>query len=523
MLSTGRSARPLHPLASLHSTYLATRKAEREAAWLRRSSVWPTEDLRSLDKPSSPRSPAVAPLAPAQLRATYLVHRDRLVLADRISDLAEELHKLSPATMSMDALSVTNRAYHEALDTVAKSRRALARPVLSAWHYDPSPGGLEGCTFQAFWGFEDFERVLVCRSVSPAGLISEQIFLAERLPFANDPRARSIYFSRYDEERGKLVYVQEQVRISDFATTDPSAPPNPRRTERFLYSAPLVKPPAVAPGRVLHPDKAHYVYSGHQSVFFFAGPSPTLRFELAAIGDLCHSERERARKRICLPANLPVQCPCCLEDDYFFVIYAYCGHAQCCTNCMTQYFGLDNRKNASGHRCSMCRAPYPAEFPSKVLDLEQARTSHTLDRDGILRRHAKWDVLTTAVQNHYKGTLPSPSLPEVWDYDVADERERIRVHMGLSTIASAHLWELCTAELVELCAGLREEGLWSLVEAYVGFDGADFFRLEYSPYGRTEAGAYLLESVVERWLRLGQRHRHVAASLQTVSGGPIFF
>ena len=66
---------------------------------------------------------------------------------------------------------------------------------------------------------------------------------------------------------------------------------------------------------------------------------------------------------------------------------------------------------------------------------------------------------------------------------------------------------------MELCADLREEGLWSLVEAYVGFDGPHFFRLEYSPYGRAVSYPYLLEPVVERWLRLGQRHRHVAASL----------
>jgi hypothetical protein len=188
MLSSGHSPRPLHPLASLHSTHLATRKAEREAAWLRRSSVWPTEDLRSVVDPSSPRSPTVALLPPAELRATYLADRNALLIADRISDVAEELHKLAPEVLSMEALSVTNRRYHAALDVVAKSRRALARPLLSAWHYDPSPGALVACSFNEFWAFEDFERVLVCRSVSPAGLISEQVFLAERLPFANDPR-----------------------------------------------------------------------------------------------------------------------------------------------------------------------------------------------------------------------------------------------------------------------------------------------------------------------------------------------
>jgi hypothetical protein len=122
--------------------------------------------------------------------------------------------------------------------------------------------------------------------------------------------------------------------------------------------------------------------------------------------------------------------------------------------------------------------------------MEQARTSHTLDREGILRRHAKWDALTTAVEFHYKGTVAPPSLEEVWDLDVQDQRERIRVHMKLSPTASAQLWALCTTELVELCAGLQEEGgtLWPLVEAYLDFGGAHFFRLDYSPYGRNEGG-----------------------------------
>jgi hypothetical protein len=255
---------------------------------------------------------------------------------------------------------------------------------------------------------------------------------------------------------------------------------------------------------VLCADKVHYVYSGHQSVFFFAGASPALSFELAAINDLAPSERERARKRICLPANLPHQCPVCLETDYFLVCYCFYGHAQCCANCMTDYFGKGNLKSLQGHRCGTCRAPYPPDFPSKALDLEQARTSHTLDRRGILGRHAKWDALTTTLGFLQKGSLLPPSLEEIWDYDVEDHRERIRVHMGLTKVASAILWELCTAELVELCLGLREQGgrLWSLVESYVGFGGPSFFRLSYSAYGREEEeekDASFLESVVSRW------------------------
>ena len=501
MLSTGR----LHPVAPRHKDLLAARKAERAAAWERRSSFWPVEDLRRLEPSATslPRQPFVPP-DPNALRATYVRYRDALLEADRACDLVDELTKLAPDALTAGAMDTITQRYHDALGFVAVNRRALGKPLLSAWHYDPSHGAMDSCTFKDFWAYADFERLLVCRSVSPAGLISEQVFFAERLPFANDPRQRSIYLCHYNEERGKLMFSQQQVSISAYATTDPNAPPNPRRTERFLFSVPLVKPPSVSPGRVLCADKAHYVYSGHQSVCFFAGPSPTLSFELAAIDDLAPSERERARKRICVPAHLPHACPVCLESNHFFVIYAYCGHAQCCTSCMAQYFGPENLKSLQGHRCGQCRAPYPPDFPSKALDLEQARTSHTLDRRGILGRHGKWDALSTTLGFLQKGSLLPPSLEEIWDYDVEDHRERIRVHMGLTKDASAILWELCTAELVELCLGLREQGgrLWSLVETYVGFGGPSFFRLSYSAYGREEEeekDASFLESVVSRW------------------------
>jgi hypothetical protein len=369
---------------------------------------------------------------------------------------------------------------------------------------------MDSCTFKDFWNYADFERLLVCRSVSPSALVSEETFFAERLPFANDPRQRSIYLCHYSEEHGKLIFSQKQVSISAYATTDVDAPANPRRTERFLFSVPLVKPPSISPGRVLCADKAHFVYSGHQSVFFFAGANPSLSFELAAIDDLAPSERERARKRICLPANLPHACPVCLETQHFFVIYSFCGHSQCCTNCMTDYFSSANLKSLQGHRCGQCRAPYPPDFPSKALDLEQARTSHTLDRRGILGRHGKWDALKTTLGFIQKGTLLPPTPEELWDYDVEDNRERIRVHMGLTKLASENLWELCTAELVELCLGLREQGglLWSLVEKYVGWSGPSFFRLSYSAYGREEEkDASFLESVLSRWYSVQEVHR----------------
>jgi hypothetical protein len=152
------------------------------------------------------------------------------------------------------------------------------------------------------------------------------------------------------------------------------------------------------------------------------------------------------------------------------------------------------------------------------LDLEQARTSHTLDRRGILGRHGKWDALSTTLGFLQKGSLLPPSLEEIWDYDVEDHRERIRVHMGLTKVASAILWELCTAELVELCLGLREQGgrLWSLVETYVDFGGASFFRLSYSAYGREEEEKR--PPSWSRWCRAGTRSKKACSSSARLLG-----
>ena len=188
----------LHPLAPRHKDYLAARKAERAIAWERRSCFWPVEDLRLLEPSTAslPRQPFL-PVDPNALRATYLRYRDLLLVADRACDLAEELTKLVPDALAEGAMATLTQRYHDSLGFVAVNRRALAKPLLSAWYYDPAHGAMDSCTFKDFWAYADFERLLVCRSVSPAGIISEATFLAERLPFANDPRQRSIYLCHY--------------------------------------------------------------------------------------------------------------------------------------------------------------------------------------------------------------------------------------------------------------------------------------------------------------------------------------
>ncbi len=72
----------LHPLPPRHKDYLSARKAERAAAWERRSCFWPVEDLRRLEPSATslPRQPFVPP-DPNALRATYLRYRDALLEA----------------------------------------------------------------------------------------------------------------------------------------------------------------------------------------------------------------------------------------------------------------------------------------------------------------------------------------------------------------------------------------------------------------------------------------------------------
>ena len=172
----------LSPISPQLTGLLTTRKAEREAAWLRRSTLWPVEDLRETQDVANTGHPFPAALDPLELRSEYLREREALLSADRVSDLCEELHRLSPDILSDEQTQVALRRYHSALDKVAKARRLLARPILSSWHFDPIPGGMENCTFQQFWAFGDFERLLICRTVSPCGLTSDTAFFAERLP-----------------------------------------------------------------------------------------------------------------------------------------------------------------------------------------------------------------------------------------------------------------------------------------------------------------------------------------------------
>jgi hypothetical protein len=68
------------------------------------------------------------------------------------------------------------------------------------------------------------------------------------------------------------------------------------------------------------------------------------------------------------------------------------------------------------------------------------------------------------------------------------------------------LWALCTAELEHLCVHLRavNGAAWDLVEAYLGFNDADFFRLDYSTYGREHN--YQGDSILQTWVDAVNMH-----------------
>ena len=71
---------------------------------------------------------------------------------------------------------------HAALDKNAKARRLLARTVLTSWTLHPAPGFMTHTPAKDIWELGDFEMVIVCRNVSPAGFISDKVMLAECVP-----------------------------------------------------------------------------------------------------------------------------------------------------------------------------------------------------------------------------------------------------------------------------------------------------------------------------------------------------
>ena len=94
------------------------------------------------------------------------------------------------------------------------------------------------------WALGDFEMVMVCRNVSPAGFISDKVMLAERVPYHPNESQRVIYWTERSVGGQQLVFHQEQIKISDF-----SDEPRPawRGNQLFLFVLPLGKPTSPSP------------------------------------------------------------------------------------------------------------------------------------------------------------------------------------------------------------------------------------------------------------------------------------
>jgi hypothetical protein len=406
--------------------------------------------------------------------------RASLFHEDKVCDLADELHSLCPQIFaSPETIKAELGArYHLALDKNAKARRLLVRTVLTSWTLQPVAGAMAHSSAKDIWALGDFEMVIVCRNVSPAGFISDKIMLAERVPYHPNESQRVIYWAeRSVVGQQQLVFHQDQVKISDF-----SDEPRPawRGNQRFLFVLPLGKPTSPSPRR----DHQAFLYSGHQTSFFLSAAPPSCALELAGLVYLDFADQRIARKKICLPARLPNQCPVCLEDDTVFIVYAFCGHANAGRECMEKVFAVDKLRQLAGHRCCVCRAPFPADFRSAHLELEQALHSYSLDRQRIQRKHSKYDQLRAEVAFLQRGEMGPTSYQEIWDLDIADDEERRRESLGISEAAFRALAALDFAALKRVCACLQQLQApeeWSIVEAYLGWSNpAQFFSVSPS-------------------------------------------
>ena len=107
-------------------------------------------------------------------------------------------------------------------------------------------------------------------------------------------------------------------------------------------------------------------------------------------------------------------------------MYAACGHSICCSQCSDDLFHVDRRRFLASNLCPTCRAVFPAEVPSRLLQLDSARTSYCLDRDLIFRNHRRLDALSTTCAQLYCDEMMVPSLAEVFSLDQQDAADRER-------------------------------------------------------------------------------------------------
>ena len=364
----------------------------------------------------------------------------------------------------------TAHSYNDSLSNCNRSRRALTRNILYPFVCSTWISQFRAVGYKEFWTQGDFESIHIVREIDSEGGITDLVFVMERYLCLS--HERSLYWLRYDDgsidgTTPKYVMVHETKRMT-FAMPADESSPSALVKQILLFVGPRHLP-SIIPSRPLVPTPHTFVYSGHQTEFFFIGLAPTLRREL----DAC---AEPARKRHCVPENFPVFCPICQDAKPYYLVYKGCGHAIACTQCLDDFFHIDRRRFLAAHLCPTCRAVFPADMASRLLQLDAARTSHTLDRDIIFRNHRRLDALSTTCAHLYCDQMMVPSLAELFDLDQQDDVDRQREAQGYSLDSWASITARNFQALKVLCALLFCTPTFRKhVSEYVAYGSASFY------------------------------------------------
>jgi hypothetical protein len=395
----------------------------------------------------------------------------------------------------VDCLEVAATQYNDALAATQRSRRSLTRHILAAYLREPWTHAFRSVTYKEFWASPDYSALHLARTVDSDGCITDLVFLQER--YACGVTERAISWLARDETLGlephitpKHILCMETKRMTFAMPSDPDSPQALVR-QTLLYLGPRCCPtPCTLP---LEPRSDIFHYSGHQRDFFFAGLSMGLRVELR------ETTGEAARKKLCLPAQWPTACAVCQEPRQFYVVHRHCGHAVCCTECMESFFDVDRRREHSAHQCPICRAVFRPGFPSRLLELDSARTSYALDRDTTLKLHRRTDALSTTCAQLYMEQMTVPTIAEVLALDQQDDEDRLRESLGIASSAWPAYAQRNFEALHGLCKRLKWYYdmarpaciAWQIVLEYVAFGSARFFNVSVEttePIGEAEPG-----------------------------------
>ena len=382
-----------------------------------------------------------------------------------------------------DVLSRSATVYNDTLSECNRARRSLTRHVLYPFACQSWMSQFRSVSYKEFWAQADFDSIHVARVVDSDGGVTDFAFMQERhLCLANE---RSLYWLRYEDGLAegvpprypRYVMVNETKRMT-FAMPADESSSQALDKQTLLFLGPRHQP-ALATTRPLIPSAQTFVYSGHQRDFFFVGLPPILRRELE------DCDGEPARKRLCFPPNWPSLCNICQEPRQFYLVYAACGHSICCSQCIDDLFHVDRRRFLASNLCPTCRAVFPAEVPSRLLQLDSARTSYCLDRDLILRNHRRLDALSTTCAQLYCDEMMVPSLAEVFSLDQQDAADREREARRISPADWAITVELDYSSLAALCKRLKwfahargvHAQVWKHVLEYVAYGSACFYNV----------------------------------------------